>query len=112
LNVPTLADAKQANPALQQLHGSASVSGRTVTLTLVNPDVSEACEPTIVIRGGQVNSATVSTLTHPDIHAQNTFASPDTVSPASSQISVQGSRFTCRLSPASVTRLTLVLQGG
>jgi alpha-L-arabinofuranosidase len=75
----------------------------------VNPHASEACEPTIVIRGGEVNSAAVSTLTHADIHAQNTFENSERVRPVASQLGVRGSTFKCRLPAASVSRLTLHL---
>jgi len=40
----------------------------------VNPHVSEARETEIGIRGGGMNSGTVTTLTHSNIHANNSFA--------------------------------------
>jgi alpha-N-arabinofuranosidase len=93
------------------LSGSASLAGHELTLTVVNPHVTELQEPSIRIRGGEVTSATVTTLTHADIHAQNTFDDPQQVRPVTSKIDVSGSTFKHRVPPASVSCLTLQLKG-
>jgi alpha-L-arabinofuranosidase len=94
------------------LRGSASITGRELTLTVVNPHVSEAREATVTIRGGQVKSATVTTLTHADIHAQNTFEAPAAVKPTSTEAKMSGSTLHYRFPAASVTQLSLSLVGG
>jgi alpha-L-arabinofuranosidase len=48
-------------------------------------------------------------LTHPDLHAHNTFDAPHTVEPRSEALTASGSEFTVRLEPASVTKLEIEL---
>jgi alpha-N-arabinofuranosidase len=112
IDAPTLYEQKTGKrDTLKRLHGSASIKGPILTLTLVNPHASEACEPTILIRGGEVGSAEISALADGDIHARNTFENPDRVRPVASPLNAHGSRFTCRLPAASVNRLSLRLRG-
>jgi alpha-N-arabinofuranosidase len=73
----------------------------------VNPNVSSATPALITLRGGEVTSGTAATLTHQDIHAQNTFEDPDRVTPAVVPLEVAGSSFSYHFAPASVTCITL-----
>ena len=59
------------------LKGSASVKGKTLTLTAVNPDVSQPRDAQIVLRGASAASAKAWVVTDSDIHAHNTFEQPD-----------------------------------
>jgi sulfatase modifying factor 1 len=97
--------------SLHGLMGSASVRENQLTLTVVNPHVSQSAESSIVIRGGEVISGTVATLTDADIHAQNTFEDPERVRPLLATLKARGSELHHRFPPASVSRLTLRLRG-
>jgi alpha-N-arabinofuranosidase len=55
------------------LSGSASLRGKNLLLTVVNPHVSEPREAEIVQRGAAFSSGTVTTLSHADLRAKNTF---------------------------------------
>ncbi len=90
------------------LAGSASVNGRTLTLTVVNPHATEPCDATIAIRGGRASSARGQVLAAADIHAHNTFDRPAVVAPADAAVALgTGDGITHRFPPASVTRLSL-----
>jgi alpha-L-arabinofuranosidase len=85
------------------------LQGKTLVLTAVNTDAARPLDTEIVLRGGAAQRATVSTLAHPDIHAHNSFAAPDTVAVRTAAIDARGSAFTYRFPPASVTKLTVEL---
>lgn len=94
------------------LAGSASLKEKTLTVTLVNPHAAEATEVSIRLRGDAVcSSARKTVLTHADIHAHNTFETPDLVRPVSEAANFSGKEFTYVAPPASVTRLDLTLCG-
>ena len=109
-DAPVIQEQKGAAASLRVLSGSASIRSHDLTLSVVNSHVSEPAEAEIVIRGGAVVSGRVTTLTHHDIHAQNTFDVPNRVYPVTSQMSASGSRFRHLFPPASVSRLTLNLR--
>jgi alpha-L-arabinofuranosidase len=91
------------------LKGSASLKGKTLTLTVVNSHAREPQEATINLRGARVKSARLVALAHTDIHAMNTFEVPDALRPIERAIEVAGASFTCAFTAASVNRLTLEL---
>lgn len=91
------------------LNGSASVRGRDLTLTVVNPHISEAHEASIAIRGGSIKAGLVTTLTHRDIHAQNTFMTPSEVQPVTAQLNTDPSGVRHVFSPRSVTKIHFTL---
>jgi len=91
------------------LQGSASLRGKDLVLTVVNPHVSEPRETSIDLKGTRVASAYVTTLSSPDIHAHNTFAEPAALAPQSKPLTLSGSAFTYVFPPASVTCLSLSL---
>ncbi len=96
---------------LPGLAGSASVHGTTLVLTVVNPRIGEPAEVEIALRGdARAVGVTETVLTHPDIHAHNTFAAPETVrlTPARS-LAATGRSFRHTLAPQSVTRLDIEL---
>jgi alpha-L-arabinofuranosidase len=112
-DAPSISYGQKSKPSqLWGLRGSASIAGRELTLTVVNPHVSEACEASVTLRGAQVKSATVTTLSHADIHAQNTFEIPDAVKPTATEAKMSGSSLHYRFPAASVTQLSLNLMGG
>ena len=91
------------------LQGSASLSGKNLTLTVVNPHTSRALDAEIVVRGAAVASGTGQVLTHADLHAHNDFQHPDVVHPEPAGVTVAGGRLQHRFPPASVTSLYLTL---
>jgi alpha-N-arabinofuranosidase len=92
------------------LGGSASLKNRTLTLTVVNPDVTAARDTEIEIRGGSATAVRATTIAATDIHTHNTFENPDAVRPKEEQPpAARGSALAYRFPPASVTRLTIEL---
>ena len=91
------------------LAGSASLAGKQVTLTVVNPHASEASETEIVVRGAEVRSAAARTLSASDIHAHNSFEQPRAVEPRDAEVAASGAMLVHRFPAASVTRLALRL---
>jgi alpha-N-arabinofuranosidase len=91
---------------LPLLSGSASVSGDTLTLTVVNTSATREVETQLRLHGGQAAEMILDRLAYPerDIHAHNTFDTPDTVS-LDGPFRVPFAE-TVRFAPGSVTRLT------
>jgi alpha-N-arabinofuranosidase len=89
--------------------GSASVNGKQVTLTVVNPHLTEAREAQTVIRGGSVAAVAATVLAASDIHAHNTFEQPNAVSSKSAQATANGSTVSFTFPPMSVTKLAIAL---
>jgi alpha-N-arabinofuranosidase len=103
-------DRKGKQASLWGLNGSASVKGKQVTLTVVNPHLSQVVETEIDVRGGSIREASATVLTHQDIHAHNDFERPDIVHPAEAAVSVSGGKLVHRFPAASVTAVRLTLQ--
>ena len=91
------------------LRGSASLREKELTLTVVNPHVSEARDTQISVRGAKFRSGAATMLTHSDIHAHNTFAQRDVVTPKTQSAEVKGDTVTFRFPAASVTKLAIQL---
>jgi len=91
------------------LGGSASLQGKILHLTVVNPHVSEPRETTIVVRGASPVSGSVTTLTHSDMHARNTFDNRDAVVPRAEALAVDDP-LTHTFPPKSVSALSLQLR--
>lgn len=90
------------------LAGSASLKAKTLTLTAVNPHVSEARDTEIAVRGAAIASARATTLAAADIHAHNSFDQPRGVQPVEGPVSApRDGLIVHRFPPASVTRLTV-----
>ena len=91
------------------LQGSASLRGKELVLSVVNPHVSQPRETLISLRGASVDSGTASTLASSDIHAHNTFAQPTALEPRPFKIETGRSGATVVFPPASVTTLSFRL---
>ncbi len=89
------------------LAGSASLNGKTLTLTVSNPHISEAHEAEINLRGARVTSGTARVLSG-EIHAHNTFENPNAVVPRDEKFDVK-TPLKFRFAPSSVTRLQMTL---
>jgi alpha-N-arabinofuranosidase len=99
----------QAPTSLWGLQGSASLNGKTLTLTVVNPHATEIRETEIAVRGAKVISGQATTLTSNDIHAHNSFDNPRALAPSNANIQMQSGVVVHRFPAASVTRLQLAL---
>ncbi|MHB1021174.1 MAG: alpha-N-arabinofuranosidase [Acidobacteriaceae bacterium] len=91
------------------LNGSASMNGKTVTLTVVNPSTDAPRETEIALRGGNIASAVATTLASNDIHAHNTFEHQGVMPPKTTTLTTHGSTVTAVFPPASVSKITVTL---
>ena len=103
------AQRKEVPVSLWGLNGSASLKGKQLVLTVVNPHAKDAREADIAIRGASITSGESRTLTANDIHARNSFANPNGLEPKNAPVSATGSNISFTFAPASVTRLTFAL---
>jgi alpha-N-arabinofuranosidase len=95
---------------LAGLSGSASISGKQVTLTVVNPHLDQTLTTEISINGATIASVTGTVLTNPDVHAHNDFDHPDAVKPApATTAKPTAGRLIHAFPAASVTTLQLTL---
>jgi alpha-N-arabinofuranosidase len=95
---------EQAAHGLSGLSGSCSLHDRRAVLTVVNPDIRNAQETEISVRGARVSNARATVLTSSDIHAHNSFQEPHALEPVEKSVS-PGAPLRFAFSPASVTRL-------
>ena len=109
-SAPRVSYTRNGKPAdFWGLSGSASVAGKVLTLTVTNPNLSEARETEIAVRGARIESAAARVLAAPDVHAHNTFETPRAVEPRDEPVSVNAGTLVYRFAPASVTRLQITL---
>jgi alpha-N-arabinofuranosidase len=91
------------------LQGSASLRGKTLVLTAVNPHVTQAHETEITIRGAKPASANMTVLTAPDIHAHNTFVQPNAVALRPVAVKTTASTVIVTIPPATVVAVKVNL---
>jgi alpha-L-arabinofuranosidase len=97
------------NKSLWGLAGSASLHGKTLVVTVVNPHVSEERTVEVALRGAAAQSCRATVLTSSDIHAHNDFDHPQALEPQEEPANVSGSSFAWTFKPASVTKLEIAL---
>jgi alpha-L-arabinofuranosidase len=111
ISAPTVQYARDGKPTpFWGLKGSASMHGKDLILTLVNPSVNEIREAEIAVRSASIKSGTISVLTNSDLHAHNTFDQKNEVTPQVKDLQSTGSAITIQIQPASVTKLELSLE--
>lgn len=103
-------DKEAKSKTLWGLNGSASVKGKSLVLTVVNPHITEHRETEIAIRGASAVSASETTLGARDIHAYNSFDEPDQVTPRRAELSLHAGTIVHAFPPASVTKLAIQLR--
>jgi alpha-L-arabinofuranosidase len=107
---PSITYDRDGQPAtFWSLKGAASVKGKDLTITVVNPDVSQPREAEIHLLGAEAASGQATVLTNTDIHARNTFDHLDAVTPRSESWSPSGRSVKFTFPAASVTLLQLKL---
>lgn len=89
------------------LNGSASRKGKVVTLTAVNPDLSRPLATQIALSGASATKATGTALFNSDMHAHNTFESPDLVKSSPLSVDVSGGVVNVTLPAASVVKIEI-----
>jgi alpha-N-arabinofuranosidase len=92
---------------LPGLAGSASLKGKELILTVVNPHAREPREAEIVVRGAAVKSGRIRVLRSDDIHARNTFEAPRALEPLENVLASGGPTLVHRFPAASITRFQL-----
>jgi alpha-L-arabinofuranosidase len=109
-SAPTIDYDRDGKPAsFWGLRGAASLHDKELTVTVVNPSVSDARDAEIVIRGAALKSGLATVLTNSDIHAHNTFAQKNVVVPETKNVEIKGAALNYIFPPASVTKLSLTL---
>jgi len=98
-----------AKKSLWGLAGSASLHGKSLVVTVVNPHVTEARTTEVSLRGASARTARVTVLASQDIHAHNDFDNPHAVEPKLVPAGISGSSFAFTFEPASVTKLEIDL---
>jgi alpha-N-arabinofuranosidase len=107
---PTITYDRDGQPAtFWSLKGAASVRGKDLTITVVNPDVSQPREAEINLLGAEASSGRATVLATTDIHAHNTFDNPNEVHPRTESWTPSGRAIKYTFAPASVTLLQLKL---
>ena len=91
------------------LKGSASVRGKELTITAVNPSPTDSRLAEIALRGAVAKNASMAFVTDADIHAHNTFEQPHAVAVQTKSLSVSGENLVVEIPPASVTALKIQL---
>jgi alpha-N-arabinofuranosidase len=94
---------------LFRVAGSASLSGKDLTLTLVHTHAGEPAEVAVRLREGSAETVQQVVLTHRELNAHNTFDRPEEVVPRGTMLDGRGPSLRCMLPPASVTRLDIRL---
>ena len=91
------------------LKGSASLKGKTLTLTAVNPDVSQPRETEILLRGAKAVSAKAFIVAESDIHAHNTLDQPDRIKTRTAEVTLRPGALSFTFPPASVVKIEVQL---
>jgi alpha-L-arabinofuranosidase len=109
-SAPTIDYDRDGKPAsFWGLKGSASLREKELTLTVVNPHVSDLREAEITVRGAAIKSGMATVLTNSDIHAHNTFDQRNVVAPETKTLEITERTLNYAFPPASVTKLALTL---
>ena len=106
MTVPVL----EGTATLPRLSGSASVRDKSLTVTLTNPSLEERVVTRIRLAGGAgLREGRATVLTHPDMHATNTFDRPDEVGLAPLAVSVSGNTASVTIPKQAVVAVSLQL---
>ncbi len=99
---------KETKATMWGLNGSASIKGKTVTITAVNPDHLNARETEINLHGAKIVSADARVLSSNNLQIRNTLANPNAIEPRNEAVSVgAGGSLVYKFAPASVTTIDL-----
>jgi alpha-N-arabinofuranosidase len=99
----------QERSHLWGLGGSASLHGKRLVLTAVNPSATEARDTEISVRGARIESARAVVLSGDRLQAHNSFDHPDAVRPKTAEPTPTAGGLAYSFPRASVVRLTCEL---
>jgi alpha-N-arabinofuranosidase len=110
-SAPSVGYERNGKPArLWGLNGSASVKGKVLTLTAVNPNPDAAIEAIVDVAGARIVSCVTRTLTAAALDAHNSFDAPEAVpSPPMVNVTVPSGGLVLTFPKASVVAATLTL---
>jgi alpha-N-arabinofuranosidase len=94
---------------LSALTGSASLNGKILTLTLVNPSLSDAQTVRVNLEGATAHEAKGTVLTNEDMSAANLFETPDRVVTRPLQVQADGNGVRVTMPKQSVVAATIIL---
>ena len=102
---------KTPDAQLWGLNGSASRQGKILTLTIVNPHLTEPRATQIVLSGGATASSAIAEVLGGgmDVHTHNTFAEPRNVQTQKAPVTVNGATLSFTFPPSSVVKLSVQL---
>ncbi len=107
---PTITYDRDGQPAtFWSLKGAASLRGKDLAITVVNPHITQSREAEIHLLGAEASSGRATVLATTDIHAHNTFDNPNEVHPRTESWTPSGRTAKYTFAPASVTLLQLKL---
>jgi alpha-N-arabinofuranosidase len=89
--------------------GSASLKGKTLTVTGINTHASESRQTEIALRGGSAKSAAGLALYADKLQAHNSFDQPQAVKPRPVAVTGSGAALSLTVPPASVVKVTIEL---
>jgi alpha-N-arabinofuranosidase len=106
LTVPILSGSAK----LAAISGSASIRERRLCVTLTNPSLADAVDAVVRLEGGsRVAEGRGTVLTHEDMTATNTFATPDAVKPAALAVRTSGDAAYVTVPKRAVVALELLV---
>ncbi|MFB3825862.1 MAG: alpha-N-arabinofuranosidase [Bryobacteraceae bacterium] len=91
------------------LSTSASVKGKELVLTLVNPKHDTGIKVDASLTGAKALAAQARILHDPDLNACNTFENPDRLAPKDHPVSAEGARVRIELPPLSIATARVAL---
>jgi alpha-N-arabinofuranosidase len=98
---------RDGSATMPGISGSASVNGKTLTVTLTNPSLDAAVTARIRLAAGSIVEGRGSVLTHPEMTAGDTLDRPNEVTLASFPVNVRGSRAGISIPKHSIVALEL-----
>jgi alpha-N-arabinofuranosidase len=105
LKVPS----RNGTAVMPGLSGSASVKGKTLTVTITNPSLDSPVVAQIRLTSGSIVEGRGNVLTHAEMTASNTLEHPDEVKLSSLPVSVRGNRTEVTIPQHAVVSLELRL---
>jgi len=101
----------EADSSSNMLSVSASCSGPTLSITLVNPDPLLPTTVSIRLTRGTITDATATILSHPDWNMCNTFEEPDALIPRTHAVRLAGECWDVDLPQMSVVQIGAQVEG-
>ncbi|HLZ90754.1 MAG TPA: alpha-L-arabinofuranosidase C-terminal domain-containing protein [Candidatus Acidoferrum sp.] len=109
-NAPDIHYDRDGKPAsFWALNGSASLHGKSLVVTVVNPSATDSRETQLIVHSAKIKSATSTLLTNSDLHAHNTFNQKRAVIPQTKTVDATVPELIYTFPPASVTKLAFDL---